>query len=288
MQQDDDLHHDDADPPVDPDQPDPDDDVTPTPGPDDEPEEPDQPDQEDEGDPDTDSDEEEEPEQPPAKGKSKRAYRRQISGLKRENSELRQRLDALEERIPDKPREPELKEPKREDFDSVEDYLEAKSDYKLEVKLRERDRKEQQQSQQERVIQQQRQLAQSWTEKMEDARDAYEDFDDVLETSEVPVTDTMATFFAESEIGADVAYHIAQDPEYRKLARMSPLRQAAELGRIEDKVKAQLNKPKARKPSNAPPPPEPVKPKGKTDKGPSEKDNIDDWMKKRRKQVHGK
>ena len=286
MLDDDDVVVDDDLPPNEP-ETDNEDDVTPTPDPDnpEDGEEPDKP-ESDDGDP--DKSDEDEPEKPPeTQGKSKRALRRAIAREKQRNAELERRLAALEERTPET-RTPELKEPKREDFDSVEEYYDARADYRLEVKLQEKEQKDREQTQRSQTQQESAQLAQSWDEKLEDARDKHDDYDDVLESSDVPVSPLMGRYFMESDIGAELAYHIAQRPEYKKIANLPPLRQAAELGKIEDKVKAQLDKPKPKKPSSATAPPDPVKPKGTGKSEPTSKDDVETWMNKRQKQVHGK
>jgi hypothetical protein len=67
------------------------------------------------------------------------------------------------------------------------------------------------------------------------------------------VSPAMASFVAESDKGAEVAFHLAQNPnEATRIARLSPLHQGIELARLEGKLSVA---PQIRKVSTAPSPP---------------------------------
>jgi hypothetical protein len=67
------------------------------------------------------------------------------------------------------------------------------------------------------------------------------------------VSQAMASFVAESDKGAEVAFHLAQNPnEATRIARLSPLHQGIELARLEGKLSVA---PQIRKVSTAPAPP---------------------------------
>jgi hypothetical protein len=67
------------------------------------------------------------------------------------------------------------------------------------------------------------------------------------------VSQAMASFVAESDKGAEVAFHLAQNPnEASRIARLSPLHQGIELARLEGKLSVA---PQVRKVSTAPSPP---------------------------------
>lgn len=64
--------------------------------------------------------------------------------------------------------------------------------------------------------------------------DKYDDFDEVVTSSDIPVSQTLAELFFDSDHGSDIAYALASDPkESRRVAAMSPTRQAAWFGRRE-------------------------------------------------------
>jgi hypothetical protein len=67
------------------------------------------------------------------------------------------------------------------------------------------------------------------------------------------VSQAMASFVAESDKGAEVAFHLAQNPnEATRIARLSPVHQGIELARLEGKLSVA---PQIRKVSTAPAPP---------------------------------
>ena len=68
---------------------------------------------------------------------------------------------------------------------------------------------------------------------------------------------TMAEAIRESDFGPDIAYYLGTNPsESNRIARLTPLSQAKEIGRIEAKLQAEP--PKAVKTTSAPAPIKPV------------------------------
>jgi hypothetical protein len=119
--------------------------------------------------------------------------------------------------------------------------------------------------------------------KISDGRAKYEDFDDVALSNSVPITPAMAEAIAESDIGADLAYFLGNNPsEAAKIASMSPVSALRALGRIEAKLDFDGVEGKQR--SNAPAPIKPVSRGAKAVVDPS-KLSIDEWMAWRQKQV---
>lgn len=225
--------------------------------------------------------------EPPEEGKSKKRLKRRIYQLSQERDRLRKEKEELERQVK-KPDE-ELVEPDRDSFDSLEEYYEALSAYR-EKKAVANFKAEQERKQREEAEEREFQtLSEKWQESREEAADRYEDFDEVLATTEAPMTSTMSRYYMESEIGADVAYYMASHPEKAdKIAKLSPILQVRELAKIEGTVSAEMERRTDKPVSSAPEPVTPVK-GGESDEGkPSAKEPIDDWMAKRRKQVHGK
>jgi len=67
------------------------------------------------------------------------------------------------------------------------------------------------------------------------------------------VSNEVAEFVADSDVGAEVAYYMTQNPnEAARISRLPAYQQGIELARIESRISAA---PKVRKTSNAPPPP---------------------------------
>ena len=92
----------------------------------------------------------------------------------------------------------------------------------------------------------------------EDAREKYSDFDKVVRNPDIPVTRDMVLALSEIDNAGEVAYHLANNEKLVKdIAKLSPYRQAIELGKISDKL---LNPPKAEKKVTKAP--EPISPVG--------------------------
>jgi hypothetical protein len=130
-------------------------------------------------------------------------------------------------------------------FESVEAYAEALATQKAEQLLQQRELERQQAA-----------VVESYHEKEEQARDKYDDFEQVAYNPSLKISTVMAQTIQASEIGPDIAYFLGSNPkEADRISRLSPFLQAKEIGKIEAKVAAS---PPTRKPSSAPAPIEPV------------------------------
>lgn len=194
--------------------------------------------------------------------------------IERKNADLaaeRMRSQMLQERLE---RLEAQANPRRQDdvptldkFDNFEDYMAARVAYEAEKVVETRLGKVQQQEAARRANEVQTKVLTSWQEKQAIAADKYPDFEEVVSESDAPVTQAMSQAIVESDVGADIAYYLAQHPDEAKaIATLSPVRQIAAIGRLEDKV----SKPAPRKTTEAPPPIKPTGSKSQTDKDPSE------------------
>ena len=96
----------------------------------------------------------------------------------------------------------------------------------------------------------------AYQDREEEARGKYDDFEQVAYNPKLPVTETMAQTIQASEIGPDVIYWLGSNPkEAERIARLNPLLQAREIGKIEAKL---ASNPPAKKTSTAPAPIAPV------------------------------
>jgi len=100
----------------------------------------------------------------------------------------------------------------------------------------------------------------AYHEREETARDKYNDFDQVAYSPTLMITATMAMTIKESEIGPELAYHLGTNPaEARRIAALTPLSQARELGKLETKLASNLP---AKRTSSAPAPIAPIAGRG--------------------------
>lgn len=135
--------------------------------------------------------------------------------------------------------------PPVDQFESPEAYAEALAYRKAEELIAKREQALQQAT-----------LLDSYHEKEEQARDKYEDFEQVAYNPNLRITDVMAQTIQASDIGPDVAYYLGSNPkEADRISRLSPFIQAKEIGKIEAKLS---ENPPAKRTSSAPAPIAPV------------------------------
>lgn len=201
-----------------------------------------------------------------SKGEKKRAggFQRRISELTRQREEERrekERLLSLVERLTvngkdqqDSSKGSELVEPTREQFESYEDYLEARAAYRAEKTLDARLKALEQSRTEEAMRARQYETQRAWDSKVSEAAQKMPDFVDVVAGSTAPTTPAMTQAIIESEAGPQILYHLAQNPaEAARIASLSPASQAREIGKLEDRVT---------RPAKASSAPEPIKPVG--------------------------
>jgi hypothetical protein len=135
--------------------------------------------------------------------------------------------------------------PPIEQFASPEEYADLLAERKAEELLA---RREQARMQSETL--------EAFHDREEEARNKYDDFEQVAYNPKLPITDAMAQTIQASEVGPDMAYYLGSNPkEADRISRLSPLQQAKELGKIEAKL---ADNPVVKKTSSAPAPIAPI------------------------------
>jgi len=135
--------------------------------------------------------------------------------------------------------------PPAEQFESTEAYAEALATQKAEQLLAQRE-----------MQKQQAELLEAYHDREEQAREKYDDFEQVAYNPKLPITEVMAETIRASDVGPDVAYYLGANPqEAARISRLSPFLQAKEIGKIEVKL---ADNPPVRKSSSAPAPIKPV------------------------------
>jgi len=134
---------------------------------------------------------------------------------------------------------------KADDFADTQTYADALAERKAQELLARRD------AEAERAA-----TLDAYHDREEEARTKYDDFEQVAYNPKLPVTETMAQTIQATENGPDVIYYLGSNPkEAERIARLSPLLQAREIGKIEAK---HGDNPPAKKTSTAPAPIAPV------------------------------
>jgi hypothetical protein len=136
---------------------------------------------------------------------------------------------------------PPVEVPPVDQFESVDAYAEAKA-LKM-IEQRELQRK-------------QEEVLEAYHEREEKAREKYDDFEQVAYNRSLNITEIMAQAVQASDVGPDIAYWLGSNPkESDRIARLSPLLQAKEIGKIEAKL---TSDPPVKRTTSAPPPITPV------------------------------
>jgi len=156
--------------------------------------------------------------------------------------EREQKLKAATPELPATP-------PTQEQFESTEAYAEALAERKAAELLARRE-----------AERQQAEVLEVYHEREEEARNKYEDFEQVAYNPRLPITQVMAETIQASDVGPEVAYYLGSNPkEADRIAKLSPFLQAKEIGKIEAKL---VDNPPVKKSSSAPTPITPVTPRG--------------------------
>jgi hypothetical protein len=131
--------------------------------------------------------------------------------------------------------------PSLDQFGTVDEYAEARAEQIIQTR--------QQQARHSEIVA-------AYQDREEDARDKYEDFEQVAYNPNLPITTVMAQTIQASEIGPEVAYYLGANPkEADRISRLEPMIQAKEIGRIEAKLAAD---PPVKRSTSAPAPISPV------------------------------
>ena len=191
-----------------------------------------------------------------------REQARQEAQREREQREaLEIRLKELEAKVNPPAAQPEDElgeEPKPEMFNDMFEYARALAEYTADKKLMERDKEEkarQAKAEQEAKFQ-------AWADRVNAAKNELPDFDDMVQSSDVRVSDPVRDAIIESENGPKILYWLAENTDFaKKLADMSVVSAVREIGKIEarfEKAKDPETKPVVGK-SKAPAPINPLR-----------------------------
>ena len=136
--------------------------------------------------------------------------------------------------------------PPVDQFESPEAYAEALAVKKAEELIYHRE-----------MQRQQAEVLDAYHDREEQARERYDDYEQVVLNPRLPITNVMADTIRASDVGPDVAYYLGTNiKEAERIARLPPIIQAKEIGKIEAKLAA--DPAPSKKASSAPDPIKPV------------------------------
>lgn len=214
--------------------------------------------------------------------KKYRTAERQAQHERTKRLEAEAELKKLREQVP------ATEKPKKEDFESDEEFFEALTDWKVEQKLkvnRDASVKAVKDKEEDEVIQEVEEEIAAMRERGEEA---YDDFADVVYVKDLDVSDEMLEACLATDIPEHILYWLGKNPDKAAaIAKMSPLKAAKEIGKIEVEVAASIPAPNASqdeehsedevknsaapkpKTTKTPDPINPVKPDGAVEKDPN-------------------
>jgi hypothetical protein len=151
---------------------------------------------------------------------------KQLADQRAEN--LARELAALKEAT--KPPAVEVKAPERKDFESDQAFQDAVIDYRVDQKLKAQQAENAKREEENR----QKEVLQHAAARIERAIELVADFKDVTEAADMIVPPAVAGYMQESDMFAELGYHLAKNPEVlEKLQSLSPARALVEIGKIE-------------------------------------------------------
>jgi hypothetical protein len=213
-----------------------------------------------------------------------RRFERKLDKAYRERAEERARADLLEKRVAEleKPAAPEG-EPKLEQYDyDPEKYADAMAKFAKTQAGKEFEAKQRLEADK----QQRENLTAAWEEKAERGAEKYDDWQEKV--GQLKPNMPFLAALMEAENGEDIAHFLGSNrKEAMRIAKLPPLSQIREIGKLEANLLAEPVKPKV--PSKAPAPIKALSGVASSVSGdPSPEDDDKTWIAKRSKQVHGK
>lgn len=121
-------------------------------------------------------------------------------------------------------------EPRPEQFTDMYEYAKALTDYKVDQRLAEEKQKEAQA----KVEAQRQQVINTWAKRVESAKAEMPDFEAMVGSADVVVSNEVRDAIFESEVGPQVLYHLAENPELaEKLQGMTVTSALRTIGKLE-------------------------------------------------------
>ena len=190
---------------------------------------------------------------------------KQAADAEKRAEKAEKRAEAAEKKLAESGKADNAKaeEPEPSDYDNYDDYLKALDDFngkepekKAEPKPKEEPKKVDE-AKAEEVDDELLDALEDAESSFETARERYVDFNEVIGNKDANITRDMVIAMSDADNAGDIAYHLGKnEDEANRIAELSPLAQAKEIGKLE--VKLAKKPPAEKKVTNAPNPIEPV------------------------------
>lgn len=165
---------------------------------------------------------------------------RDLAKLRRDNRELRERLERLAqtEQPPAQPppeakKKTPLAEPDASKYDTYPALIKDQVNYSVRTALEELEAQRKQEAAEAARLAALQEKAQSWQERTAEAQKKYSDYDTVAR-GDYPVTNEMAAAITDSDVGTEILYWLGSHrDESTRISRLAPLSQIREIGKLE-------------------------------------------------------
>ena len=188
-----------------------------------------------------------------------REQARQEAAQEREaRQKLEAELAAVRQQVNPQQGRPNDGKPQPSQFTDAFEYAESLADWSAEQALVRRDLEDLER----RADEARQKVISTWANKVAAAKSEIPDFDDMVASSGVAVSDPIRDAILESDVGPQILYHLAKEDDLAKrIASMSPFAALREIGKLEAKFETQTQS-KQSNPvgkSKAPPPISPIR-----------------------------
>ena len=130
--------------------------------------------------------------------------------------------------------------PQASQFNDAFEYAEALAEWSAENALKQRDAEEANRKAKEA----QEQVLKTWNEKIAKAKADLPDFDAMVQSSSITVSDEIRDSILESDVGPQLLYFLASDEDFaQKLTEMPVVKALREIGKLEARFEAKEEKP---------------------------------------------
>jgi len=179
--------------------------------------------------------------------KQREAARDEAKREREARESLEVRFKELEARVnpPAKTDDEVGEEPRPDQFSDMYEYAKALAEYTADKKMAERD----QQDKARKAAAEQEVKFKAWADRVNAAKNQLPDFDDMVQSSDVKVSDPVRDAIIESEYGPQILYYMAENAEFaKKLGDMSIVSAVREIGKVEARYErdAKVSAPEAK------------------------------------------
>jgi hypothetical protein len=188
--------------------------------------------------------------------KQREAARQEAAKEREAREALEIRLKALETQNSPQPVYVN-QEPQPSQFTDAFEYAKALAEFSAEKALADRDR----QDAERKANEARDQVIQTWAKRLDAAKAELPDFEEMVQSTDVRVSDIVRDAILESDVGPRILYHLAENPEFANELTAMPIQKALrELGKLEakfEKIEPEVKSKSVAARSKAP---EPIKP----------------------------